>query len=121
MPPTKRMRRTKHRGTAAGNIQARGRTGRKPTAEEQRRDDARARRENRFDRPPSWRSAVIRAAFAALMLFVLFQFLGPETSVASSLVLSLLAMFIYVPLGYYTDRFVYMRRQRKKAAGSDRA
>ena len=34
MAQTKRKRRTKHRGTAAGTIQARGRTGRPPTADE---------------------------------------------------------------------------------------
>ena len=34
MAQTKRKRRTKHRGNAAGSIEARGRTGRKPTAEE---------------------------------------------------------------------------------------
>ena len=44
MAQTKRKRRTKHRGNAAGSIEARGRTGRKPTAEEQKaagRTDAR--------------------------------------------------------------------------------
>ena len=37
MAQTKRKRRTKHRGNAAGSIEARGRTGRKPTAEEQKK------------------------------------------------------------------------------------
>jgi hypothetical protein len=32
MAQTKRKRRTKHRGNAAGTIESRGRTGRKPTA-----------------------------------------------------------------------------------------
>ena len=36
MAQTKRKRRSKHRGTAAGTIEARGRTGRKPNAEEQK-------------------------------------------------------------------------------------
>ena len=115
MPPTKRKRRSKHRGTPAGTIEARGRTGRKPTAEEVRRDDARARRETRLDRPPTWRSATIRGAFAAVMLFVLFQFLGPETTAASSALLALLSMLIYVPLGYVLDRAVYNRRMKQKA------
>ena len=115
MPPTKRKRRSKHRGTPAGTIEARGRTGRKPTAEEVRRDDARARRESRLDRPPTWRSATIRGAFAAVMLFVLFQFLGPETTAASSALLALLSMLIYVPLGYVLDRAVYNRRMKQKA------
>ena len=37
MAQTKRKRRSKHRGTAAGTIEARGRTGRKPTANEQKK------------------------------------------------------------------------------------
>ena len=34
MAQTKRKRQTKHRGNAAGVVEARGRTGRKPTAAE---------------------------------------------------------------------------------------
>jgi hypothetical protein len=34
MAQTKRKRRTKHRGNAAGSIEVRGRTGRKPTDDE---------------------------------------------------------------------------------------
>ena len=115
MAQTKRKRRSKHRGTPAGTIEARGRTGRKPTAEEAKRTDARARRENRFDKPPTWRSAFIRGAFAAAMLFVLFQFLGPETTVASAALLAVLSMVLYVPLGYVMDRAVYNRRAKQKA------
>ena len=36
MAQTKRKRRTKHRGNAAGSVEARGRTGRKPTDQERR-------------------------------------------------------------------------------------
>jgi len=120
MPPTKRKRRSKHRGTPAGTIEARGRTGRKPTPEETRRAEASARRQTRFDKPPTWRSAFIRGAFAAVMLFVLFQFLGPETTIASSALLALLSMVIYVPLGYVMDRAVYNRRLKQKARAASR-
>ena len=44
MAQTKRKRRTKHRGNAAGTIEARGRTGRKPTADEQRKASTRRAR-----------------------------------------------------------------------------
>ena len=47
MAQTKRKRQTKHRGTAAGQVTNRGRTGKPPSAEErkkQRRDEARASR-----------------------------------------------------------------------------
>src|SRR5438094_8796022 len=76
----KRRRRSKHRGNAAGVVEARGRTGRKPTAAERRptaRDDARQRRLERLDRPPSWRSAAHRAGVAVgifiLVLVLLFR------------------------------------------------
>ena len=43
MAQTKRKRRTKHRGTAAGTIEARGRTGRPPTADERKKQSRRRR------------------------------------------------------------------------------
>ena len=56
MAQTKRKRRTKHRGNAAGSIEARGRTGRKPTPEEMKKD-ARARRQAK---PPTWNGAILK-------------------------------------------------------------
>ena len=123
MAQTKRKRRSKHRGTAAGTIEARGRTGRRPSPEEQKkltRDEARARRVNK---PPSWRSAAIKAAAMAALLFVFTQIglFGDETPIEQSLLLAAFAMVLYTPLAYATDRFVYTRAQRKRAAGGDSA
>jgi hypothetical protein len=113
MAQTKRKRRTKHRGTAAGTIEARGRTGRKPTAAEQRKGPD-AREERRFVEP-TWSSAAIRAGLASVMLFVLFQvgLAGDEQTIATSLALSVAAFLIYVPLGYKVDRMFWERRMRK--------
>ena len=59
MAQTKRKRRTKHRGNAAGSIEARGRTGRKPTEEERRKLSASdARQERRELRAPPLAGAV---------------------------------------------------------------
>ncbi len=114
MAQTKRKRRSKHRGTAAGTVEARGRTGRKPTPGERKKAGADARRDERLYREPTWRSAATRAAFAAVMLFVLFQIgIGPQQDVASSIALALVAFAIYVPLGYLTDRMIWKRRMRK--------
>jgi hypothetical protein len=112
MPPTKRKRRTKHRGNAAGVVEARGRTGRKPTADEQKQ----LNRQERALRPPSWNNAIMRAGLAALLLFVLMQVigLGPAVPIASKIALCAFAMLIYVPLGYATDRWVYNRRLRSE-------
>jgi hypothetical protein len=114
MAQTKRKRRSKHRGNAAGTIEARGRTGRKPTAEEQRKASAQAREDRRFVEP-TWTSAAVRAGLASVMLFVLFQvgLAGDEQTIATSLILAVAAFLIYVPLGYQVDRMFWRRRMRK--------
>jgi hypothetical protein len=113
MAQTKRKRRSKHRGTAAGTIEARGRTGRKPKTDE-KRSSAAARRQTRFERPPTWRGATNRALLAAGIFFgaVLFLFKQPLPAAIS---LSLFTLAIYIPLGYYTDLFLYRRRMKQKA------
>ena len=121
MAQTKRKRRTKHRGTAAGTIEARGRTGRKPTASETKKSvggTARERRLSRLDTPPAWRSAINRAAISALLLFVVLAFvLKPKGGVGAAAGLAIVATIFYVPVGYFTDRVLYNRRQRQKAQG----
>ena len=117
MAQAKRRRRTKHRGNAAGVIEARGRTGRKPTAAEKggkSADAARARetRLSRYDRPPTWRGAFIRASFAAIVLLVLALLL--VHSPASAIAYFLFALVAYTPISYYTDVWMYRRRQRNK-------
>jgi hypothetical protein len=117
MAQTRKKRRSKHRGTAAGTIEARGRTGRKPTDAERARRDGGSQRGHRLDRPPSWKSAATRAAFASLLLFVFTRLgIGPQIELAASVLLCLLALAIYIPLGFATDRWVYNRRQKRKAA-----
>ena len=119
MAQTRRKRRTKHRGNAAGVVEARGRTGRKPTPAEKSgkpRDLAREREQklDRRDRPPTWRGAFVRAMFAAvLMLLIVIVVLNqPNQAIA----LFPIVLLMYVPVSYYTDKFVYERQQRKKAA-----
>jgi hypothetical protein len=113
MAPTKKKRRTKHRGNAAGIVEARGRTGRKPTATE-RKGDARAQRLARLDQPPTWRAALNRAFLATglflvlLLVFFRHQQLGPKLGIA------VFMLAVYVPLGYYTDLVIYRRRQAQK-------
>jgi hypothetical protein len=116
MAPTKRKRPTKHRGNAVGMIEARGRTGRRPTAEEQRKADKEAARRHRLDQPPTWQSAATRAGVAALMLLILMMVgIGPEVGIVQGVIICAFAMLIYVPLGYWTDLALYRRRMRKKA------
>src|SRR5215216_656778 len=115
MAQTKRKRRSKHRGTAAGTIEARGRTGRKPTEQERRKSDRTSRLEERRFQRPTLQSAATRAGLASVMLLVLFQvgLAGQDQSFVTSLALALLAFLIYVPLGYWVDRLLWERRMRK--------
>ena len=118
MAQTKRKRRTKHRGNAAGSIEARGRTGRKPTADEVKKDARQSARDRRM-KPPTWNSAALKAGAMAVLLFFLTQIglLGSETSITQGLFLSAMALIIYTPLAYTTDKWVYSRmlkRQQKK-------
>jgi drug/metabolite transporter (DMT)-like permease len=113
---TKR-RRTKHRGNAAGMVEQRGRTGRKPTASEsKKKPTASQRRANRFDQPPSWRSAFNRA-LVAIVFFAFLLILIFKQPAAQAAMLSAFMLLIYIPMGYYTDMFLYKRRQRQKAEG----
>jgi len=110
MAQTKRKR--KHRGTPAGTIEARGRTGRPPGASEVKKTPAQLRQE-RMNRPPTWRGAVNRAAIAAVV-FAVVAALALGQPVASAIVLAIFAFALYVPSGYYIDKMIYERRQRKK-------
>jgi hypothetical protein len=113
---TKRKRRTKHRGNAAGAIESRGRTGRKPTADErktQARQTAQERREARMSRPPTWRGAAQRAALATIIFVVLLLVIFREP-IGRVIALSGFILLLYIPMGYFTDLFIYRRRQAKK-------
>ena len=117
MAPTKRK--TKHRGNAAGVVESRGRTGRKPTAAEKRgdqRDVARERKEkllDKRDRPPTWRAAFVKAMLAAIAFLALFAIaLGRSEQ---GIKFFPFALLFYTPISFYSDKWVYDRRQRKKA------
>ena len=116
MAQTKRKRRTKHRGNAAGVIESRGRTGRKPTADERKTKagkSAQERREERMSRPPTWKGAAQRAAVATVIFVVLLLVIFREP-IGTVIALSGFILLLYIPMGYFTDLFIYRRRQAKK-------
>jgi Flp pilus assembly protein TadB len=117
MAQTKKKRRSKHRGTAAGTIESRGRTGRKPEATEKKSSKSERSREQRLarlDRPPTWRSAANRALIAAAVFLVAVIALFGQKPLAA-LSLAAFMVLVYLPMGYYTDLFMYRRRQKQKA------
>jgi Flp pilus assembly protein TadB len=116
MAQTKRKRRSKHRGTAAGTISARGRTGRPPTADEKKAKQKLSReatREARLAAPPTWKSSVNRALLAAGFMF-LFLLLSSKGNIVAAVVFAVIAFALYVPSGYYLERFLWQRRMKKK-------
>lgn len=114
MAQTRRKRRTKHRGTAAGTIQARGRTGRPPTPEERKKQSRTDARTRRLNTPPTWKGAATRGALAAILLFVLFAFIGRgKQPLVSAAIFALFALALYIPGGYYMEMMMYRRRQRR--------
>ena len=116
MAQTKRKRRTKHRGNAAGVVESRGRTGRRPTADEQRKATRQSAAEARRNRPPTWKAASMKAGLMAALLFVFTQIglFGTEAPIGQSIILALFAFGAYTPLAYMTDRWVYRRAQQRK-------
>jgi hypothetical protein len=125
MAQTKRKRQTKHRGNAAGVVESRGRTGRKPTAAEKslagkERAQARQKREARHDRPPTWRGAFTRALAAAALVLVVMLVLLPKNKAQAFLYFPFV-LVLYVPISFYTDQWLYRRRMRGKERGGGKA
>ncbi len=118
MAQTRRKRQTKHRGNAAGVVESRGRTGRKPTSAEKTgsaKSSAVSRNKpvDRRDKPPTWRAAFYKAMFATvLLLFVILVFLKGSSG---AIALFPIVLGAYTVVSYYTDKWVYERRQRRKA------
>jgi hypothetical protein len=123
MAQTKRKRQTKHRGNAAGVVESRGRTGRKPTAAEKSgkgqaaiaREKALSKIDKR-DLPPTWRGAFYKAMIASVLLLLVMLFLLKQSTGVAGLFPIILVG--YTVISYFTDKWVYDRRQRKKAGGT---
>jgi hypothetical protein len=118
-------RKTKHRGNAAGMVESRGRTGRPPTAAERNgtatREKAKAREQklNRLDRQPTWRGAIVRAMIAAIGMLLIGILLLKNSNEA--IALFPIVLVFYIPISYYTDSWMYKRRQRQKASAQAKA
>jgi hypothetical protein len=113
MAQTKRKRRTKHRGNAAGTVEVRGRTGRPPTPEERKKQERAKRSQARTPKPPTWTGALKKALLATGFIFV-FLLITNKFRVLPALVFAILAMLLYIPSGYYLDGYLYRRYQRKQ-------
>ena len=121
MAQTKRKRRTKHRGNAAGTIETRGRTGRPASPDEKKKQARMTARDKRLNTPPTWKSALNRAALAAVIIFIFVVITSKSGNrILAGALFALIAMAIYVPAGYYLEMVLWRRRQAKQAAESGR-
>ena len=119
MAQTKRKRRTKHRGNAAGIVEHRGRTSRPPTPEERKKAQKQAVRANRFSKPPTWRSAATRA-FVVTVFFVAFISVVMHRPLSASIALGAFVLLLYIPMGYFMDQQFYRRFQQRQARSGER-
>jgi pilus assembly protein TadC len=119
MAQTRRKRRTKHRGTPAGTIEARGRTGRPPSPQERKKQQRVSAREKRLNTPPTWKSSAIRALLAAGIVFLFILIETKKNKLATALEFSAVALVFYIPAGYYLELTLFRRRQRKQLTRKD--
>lgn len=122
MAQTRKKRRRKQRGTQGGRIEGGGRRAR-PRSRAEAKAQARSRSSrsgarSRFERPPTWRTAIIRAVIAAAVFFVLLLVLF-KRPIAPAVGLALFMLVFYIPAGYYVDQYVWRRRERAKMRSGD--
>ena len=111
MAQTRKRRRRKHRGTQGGRIDTKRRGRPRTRAEAQQRARTK-KRAPRGDRPPTWRSAIVRGCVISAFLIVTLVLFGRPIGLAIAFGAFMLAF--YIPMGYQIDRFMWRRRQRAK-------
>lgn len=116
MAQPKNKRRRKRRGTQGGRIDAGGRRSRPRSREEAR---ARARSgggraaTKKGDLPPTWKSAAIRGAGAAV-IFVLLLLVLFRRPAGVALAFGAFMLVFYIPTGYYIDLAMWRKRERRR-------
>ena len=122
MAQTRKRRSRKHRGTQAGTVErssAPARRGSGGGVKGEARRQAQQRRVERLDRPPTWRGALNRAALMAAIFGVLVV-VAFDKPVAEGAAIAAFMLLLYIPMSYFTDRFIYRRRHRARNAGSEK-
>ena len=116
MAHTKRKRRTKHRGNAAGMVEVRGRTSKPAAGAPAKRtaNGARAARAMAL-KPPTIKGAALKALFGVAILFVFFRFLTSGNTTGQALAFCAVAFVMYTPVMYMTDKFIYNRKLKQQA------
>jgi hypothetical protein len=118
---TKRKRRRKHKGTQGGKIDSRPKGRPRNRAEAKQRAQARRSGAGGGKRavaqqgpaPPTWGSAARKGVLAAGIFFALLA-LAFQRPIGASLGIAAFMVAFYVPMAYYTDKFMYNRHLRKQ-------
>jgi hypothetical protein len=115
MAQPKNKRRRKRRGTQGGKIDSKAR---RPRTREEARSRARSGGGSRTsskkpDLPPTWKSAAIRGAGAAV-IFVLILLVLFKRPVPVSLIFGAFMLVFYIPTGYYIDLTMWRKRERQR-------
>jgi hypothetical protein len=116
----RQTKRRKHRGTQAGTVRPRGRRGARPRSRTDTRASAETRRQERLNRPPTWKVAIQRGGIAAAALFALLV-IAFKASVGAALPLAALAALLYIPAFHATDSLLYRARLRRRERERERA
>ncbi len=120
MAQTKRKRRTKHRGNAAGAVEVRGRTSKPRDGAPRPAGTKGGRGGARELRPPTLQSSAVKALIGAAILFAFFRFLSKGTTTGQALLMSAVALLLYTPIMYLTDKWIYTRKLRQQTGGARR-
>jgi hypothetical protein len=115
MAQPKNKRRRKRRGTQGGRIDTKAR---RPRSREEARSRARSgggsrQATKKRDLPPTWKSAAIRGAGAAV-IFVLILLVLFKRPVGVSLIFGVFMLAFYIPTGYYIDLTMWRKRERQR-------
>jgi hypothetical protein len=124
MPGATKKRKRKQRGTQGGRVGGRrSRPRSRAEAKAQARSKGSSKGSSRAERmservgaPPTWRGAVNRALIASGIFLLLLVLLFGQPFL-NALGLSAFMLLVYIPMGYYMDRFFYrmkLRREEKK-------
>ena len=122
MPQSSKKRRRKRRGTQGGRVDTRRRSRPRNRAEAKAQARSRGSKKSssrkqrvaeRVGSPPTWRGAVNRALIASAIFLVLLMVLF-KRPIAEAAGLSAFMLLVYIPIGYYMDRFFYRMRLRKE-------
>ncbi|MBO9532275.1 MAG: hypothetical protein J7513_04785 [Solirubrobacteraceae bacterium] len=113
MGETKKRRQTKHRGNAAGMVEARGNTGARGGATGGSRTDSRG---VRVPPMPSWNRAIVKALVPVLILAPFLFLTQKDTPTTGKIFFLILAFFLYIPMSYFIDRWAYQRYLKQRAS-----